>query len=150
MEQTISLPGSSAAYCPIELRKIQCALLASTELTIAQAVKVDMRLRIVKSAETMIMSPAQNDNDQCWPSCSSLRTEDVIDDELKRTPSSVESKSDMNIMFEENRCIMCSFKSFPFSIAQARCRLQMEKLSTVTKNSRILIRTRSDVQVLCE
>ena len=68
MEQTISLPGNSAAYCPIELRKMQCALFSLTELTMAQAVKVEMRLRIVSREEMMIMSPAQKEKDQCWPS----------------------------------------------------------------------------------
>lgn len=116
----------------------------------AQAVNVDIRLKIVKREEIMIIKPAQNDSVKCWPSSRSFRTEAVIEDVLKRTPSSVDSKSDMNIMFEEYRCVMNSFKSFPLFMAQARCRLQMEKLSTVTKNSLILSKTRSDVHVLCE
>jgi hypothetical protein len=59
MLQTISLPGSSVAYCPIEDRNIQWAFRSSMALIIAVKVKVLMRLRIVKREEMIINKPAQ-------------------------------------------------------------------------------------------
>jgi hypothetical protein len=59
MLQNISRPGSSAAYCPMELLRMQWAFASSIAETIAHAVKVLMRLNIVKSAEMIIKSPAQ-------------------------------------------------------------------------------------------
>lgn len=149
MEPTISLPGNSAAYCPMELRKIQCALLASTEFTIAQAVNVDIRLRMVNNAEMIMKRPAQKDSDPCSPSRNCCRTVVVTVAELYKTPSSVDKSRDMKTILEAYRCVMCNFRSFPFSMAHAKCRRQIEKLSTVMMNSRILSSTSNEVQVLC-
>jgi len=59
MLQTISLPGSSVAYCPMEERSMQWAFSSSMALIIAVKVKELMRLRIVKREDIMMNKPAQ-------------------------------------------------------------------------------------------
>ena len=98
IEHAMNRPGSSAAYWPIELLKMQCTLTSSTALTIAHAVNVEIRLKIVNRAETMINNPAQKPTVKWFPARKLVRTSVVTFAELKSMASSVDSKRDMNTM----------------------------------------------------
>ncbi|KAL3916785.1 MAG: hypothetical protein SGARI_007880 [Bacillariaceae sp.] len=82
----------------MELRSTQCALASSMELTIAQAVKVEIKLNMVESAEVIINKPAQKEMVLCCELTRACRTCVVTPAELKRTPRSVLNKRDMKTM----------------------------------------------------
>ena len=120
MLKTTNLPGSSAAYCPMLERNTQWAFFPSTAETIAHAVNVEIRLSNVSKADTMMRSPAQNAT-VSWFELWRLNLTSVVTlAELNRTPSSVDSNSDMKTIVDAYRCVMYCLRSFPSSIAHAR------------------------------
>ena len=98
MLHTINRPGSSAAYCPMALRKIQCVLISSMLLTMPHAVNEAIKLRTVKSDETIIVKPAQKLIEAWWPSRSASRTLVVTGAPLNSIDNSVDSSRDMKTM----------------------------------------------------
>mmetsp|Transcript_22214 Transcript_22214/g.55014 ORF Transcript_22214/g.55014 Transcript_22214/m.55014 type:complete len:127 (+) Transcript_22214:1398-1778(+) len=71
MLQTISRPGSSVAYCPIDDLSIQWAFPSSIALIMAVKVKVEMRLKIVDREEMIMNKPAQK---LTVPQCASTKS----------------------------------------------------------------------------
>jgi hypothetical protein len=67
------------------------------------AVNVEMRLRSVRIAERIMDMPAQKATEVCLSSNKAWRTSVVTPAELKRTPSSILSKRDMNTILEAYR-----------------------------------------------
>lgn len=94
-------PGSSDEYWPMLDRKMQCAFFALTDETMDHAVKIEMRLMIVKIADKMMKMPIQKVTVKSSSAASDFRTSVVISAELKSTPSSVDNNNDMNTMDEE-------------------------------------------------
>lgn len=101
MALTINRPGNSAAYCPMELRKTQCALVGLTAETIVHAVKMEIKLRIVKMALKQMTMPAQKLSDVIFSVTSASRISVGTELELNRTPSSVLSSNDINTILDE-------------------------------------------------
>ena len=133
---TINSDGSSAAYIPIELRKITCTLALETDPTISHAVKIVIRIKSVRKTDMMMMIPIQKSN-LSWFWCSILSLIWIdISEELKRTLSSVPRRKDMNTIFDANRCVMKVHNSPPFSLAQDGIGRNNEKHATNLKKER--------------
>lgn len=92
-----------------------------------RTVKVETKLSRVKMAEKRMAKPAQNSNDEYNSSAKLCRTLVVTTALLNNTFNSVANNNDMNTMEAAYRCVMYSRKSFPFVVAHALWRRQMEK-----------------------
>mmetsp|Transcript_26442 Transcript_26442/g.62120 ORF Transcript_26442/g.62120 Transcript_26442/m.62120 type:complete len:282 (-) Transcript_26442:31-876(-) len=148
MLPTMREPGSSVANTPIDDRRMQWALFSSIALIMARKVKVLMRLRMVKMADSMMNRPAQKLAVPQLAATRSSRTALQTLDELKRTPHCVDSRSDMKTMLLAYRSPTYVRRIFPSSMAQVLCLRQIEKWLTGTRYSRNLSNGREAIQVL--